>query len=163
MLLTRVLYAFLLSHWVMLFSMGSASADPILTVELPDEVRTFTLEELGALDQETFTTKTIWTEGDQTFTGVPLRALVEELGLSTASSSGAIEAIAINDYSVTIPLQDALAEGPLVAYYLNGKPMSVRDKGPLWIVYPYSSSADFQTEIIYSRSIWQLVRLRVRN
>ncbi len=39
--------------------------------------------------------------------------------------------------------------------------MSVREKGPLWIVYPYSSSPEFQNEVIYSRSIWQLNRITV--
>ena len=39
--------------------------------------------------------------------------------------------------------------------------MSIRDKGPLWVVYPYDSSADYRTEVIYSRSIWQLDRIEV--
>jgi hypothetical protein len=51
----------------------------------------------------------------------------------------------------------------MIAFRMNGAPMSVRDKGPLWIVYPYDSDPRFQTEIIYSRSIWQLDRLEVLN
>ena len=43
----------------------------------------------------------------------------------------------------------------------NGGRMSVRDKGPLWIVYPFDSSEEYQAELIYSRSIWQLVRIEV--
>ena len=49
----------------------------------------------------------------------------------------------------------------LLAFERNGKPMSVREKGPLWIVYPYDSDAKFQSEVYYSRSIWQLDRLAV--
>jgi hypothetical protein len=37
--------------------------------------------------------------------------------------------------------------------------MSVRDKGPLWLIYPYDSKAEYQSETIYSRSIWQLVKI----
>jgi hypothetical protein len=37
--------------------------------------------------------------------------------------------------------------------------MSLRDKGPLWIIYPYDSKSDFRTEVVYSRSIWQRDRL----
>jgi hypothetical protein len=135
----------------------AATAEPILTVELPNHTRTFTLQDLAALENVTFTTTTVWTEGDQTFTGVPLNELVNELGLV----DGVIQAVAINDYSVSIPVEEALAEGPVVAYLLNGQPMSVRDKGPLWIVYPYSSNPEYQTEVAYSRSIWQLDRLLV--
>ena len=46
--------------------------------------------------------------------------------------------------------------GPIIAYERNGKEMSVRSKGPLWIVYPYDSNPSYKTEAIYSRSIWQL-------
>ncbi|CAN0586856.1 unnamed protein product, partial [Ectocarpus sp. 12 AP-2014] len=60
---------------------------------------------------------------------------------------------------VEVPVEDAVEDGPIIAYLSNGKPMSVREKGPLWIVYPYDSDPKFQTEVIYSRSIWQLDRL----
>ena len=155
----KAIYAAALSLSLLLLSGLSARAEPILTVTLPDRTAAFTLQDLQALGQTTFTTTTIWTEGEQTFTGVPLGDLVRELGVT----GGEIEAIAINDYSVTFPVQDALADGPIVAYHLNGAPMSVRDKGPLWIVYPYAANPDFRTEVVYSRSIWQLVRLTVRN
>jgi hypothetical protein len=52
--------------------------------------------------------------------------------------------------------------GPIVAFARNGAPMPLRDKGPLWIVYPYDSNPDYQSELIYSRSIWQLDRIEVR-
>ena len=39
--------------------------------------------------------------------------------------------------------------------------MTVRDKGPFWIIYPFDSNPDYQSEVIYSRSIWQLNRLEV--
>lgn len=112
---------------------------------------------LEALPAESFETSTLWTEGVRTFTGVPLHVLLETLG----STGSVLRAQAINDYAVEIPVGDAVPGGPIVAYALDGAPMSVRDKGPLWIVYPYDSSPDYQTEVIYSRSIWQLDRIDV--
>ena len=70
-----------------------------------------------------------------------------------------ISAVAINDYSVDIPVSDAEEGGPIIAYAMDGQPMSRRDKGPLWVIYPYSSSSKFRSEVIYSRSIWQLDRI----
>lgn len=113
---------------------------------------------LTAIGSQTIATTTIWTEGEQTFTGVPLGALVK----AVAGVGSTISATAINDYAVDIPAEDWEDGGPIVAYLNNGEPMSVRDKGPLWIVYPYDSSEDFQTEVIYSRSIWQLDRITVK-
>ncbi len=121
------------------------------------DVATFDISQLRQLDPVTFTTTTIWTEGAQTFTGVPLKTLLESLGVK----SGTLRALAANDYSVDIPVADALKDGPIVAYERNGKAMPLRDKGPLWIVYPFDESAGFRTEVVYSRSIWQLDRFEV--
>jgi hypothetical protein len=60
-----------------------------------------------------------------------------------------------------MPLADAMVDGPLLAFLMNGEPMSVRDKGPVWLVYPYDADAAFRTEQIYAWSIWQLDRIEV--
>ncbi len=113
---------------------------------------------LEAMEPVEFTTKTTWTDGPQVFTGVRLFDLLALLGVA----EGTLRATAINDYAVDIPVSDAVDGGPIVAYLLNGQPMSVRDKGPLWIVYPYDSKREYRSEVIYSRSIWQLDRMEVR-
>lgn len=140
---------------------GTATAQDasLLTVTGADgsEVKRYDLNALQALGVESFETTTIWTEGKQTFTGVPLVALFKDIGVT----SGEVNAIAVNNYSVPIPATDAVQGGPMVAFELNGMPMSVREKGPLWIVYPYDSKTDYQSETIYSRSIWQLDRLQI--
>lgn len=134
------------------------AGDVLLTVTgLGDPVE-FDRAALSEMENETISTTTIWTEGVQTFTGVPLFVLMEKLGVE----NGSLKAVAINDYSVEVPVSDAVEGGPIVAMTLNGKEMSVRDKGPLWLVYPYDSNPDYKTEVIYSRSIWQLDRIEVQ-
>ena len=132
---------------VVLSVTGAVNKDPTL----------FDLEMLMALDETVIETTTIWTEGAQVFQGVALDVLMETLGVT----QGTLLATAINDYTVEIPVSDAVAGGPIIAYKLNDATMSVRDKGPLWVVYPYDSSADYRSEVIYSRSIWQLDRIEV--
>jgi hypothetical protein len=88
---------------------------------------------------------------------VPLVSLFKDIGVS----EGEVNAIAVNNYSVPIPVSDAVEGGPIVAFLANGEAMSIRDKGPLWIVYPYDSKSAYQSETIYSRSIWQLEGLQV--
>lgn len=112
---------------------------------------------LEEMDGTQIKTTTIWTEGMQTFEGVSLNVLIDRLGIEGETLS----AVAINDYAVEIPTSDATEGGPIIAYKMNGKTMSVRDKGPLWVIYPYDSGPAYQTEVIYSRSIWQLDRLDV--
>lgn len=112
---------------------------------------------LEALGPVTITTTTPWTEGPQSFTGVPLVALTEAVG----AGGDVLQATAINDYAVAIPREDWVEGGPIIAYLNNGAPMSVRDKGPLWIVYPFDDRAEYRSEVSFSRSIWQLNRLVV--
>ncbi|MDV7144001.1 molybdopterin-dependent oxidoreductase [Tropicimonas sp. TH_r6] len=122
-----------------------------------DGAARFDMDMLQAMPARTLVTTTIWTEGEQTFTGVELHAVLDLLGVE----NGEITATAINDYAVSIPVSDAVKDGPIVAYARNGEPMSVREKGPLWIIYPYDSSAEYRTETTYARSIWQLDRLTI--
>ncbi|WP_425098403.1 molybdopterin-dependent oxidoreductase [Tropicibacter sp. S64] len=117
----------------------------------------FDLEMLRALGAAEIATDTIWTPRTHRFTGVRLSALLERVG----ATGTRLSATAINDYSVEIPVSDARADGPIVAYEMDGTVMSRRDKGPLWVIYPFSSSAAYRTEVIYARSIWQLDRMTV--
>jgi hypothetical protein len=112
---------------------------------------------LTALPAITFETSTIWTDGVHSWTGVSLQTLALEMGVS----DGWFLATAINDYTVEIPLSDAVEGGPIIAYLMDGEEMSIRDKGPLWVIYPYDHDADFRSEVVYSRSIWQLDRLDI--
>jgi hypothetical protein len=112
------------------------------------------LEGLGTISIET---STIWTDGKIKFEGVPLSRLLVALH----AKGSAVRATALNDYAVDIPLRDEKLDGALLALRMNGQEMSPRDKGPVWVVYPYDSSADFQTDVIYASSIWQLNRLDV--
>jgi hypothetical protein len=129
-----------------------------IAVTNADGAAVFDRAMLEAMAPVEFTTTTMWTDGPQVFRGVLLLDLLAMLGVA----GGTIRATAINDYAVDIPVSDAVEGGPVVAYLLNGQPMSVRDKGPLWIVYPYDSKREYRSEVIYSRSIWQLDRMEVR-
>lgn len=132
----------------------------ILTVSGFGELKEYdrsALVDLGAVEM---VTTTIWTDGEQTFKGVPLSVILSDLGVS----EGTIKARAINDYAIDIPAEEVVGQDwPIIAYSRNGGEMSVREKGPLWLVYPYDSDPAFKTEVIYSRSIWQLDRLEIKD
>lgn len=117
----------------------------------------FDLASLQDLGQSEFTTSTIWTDGENTFTGVSLATLLNAVGVET----GTVNATAINDYSVTFPVAEALADDAIIAYEMNGKQLSMREKGPLWIVYPYDDDNKYKSETYYSRSIWHLDRIEI--
>ena len=43
----------------------------------------------------------------------------------------------------------------------DGKPMSVRDKGPLFIVFPFDENPALRSELYYGRSAWQVKSITV--
>lgn len=112
---------------------------------------------LEALGSRTIETSTIWTDGVQEFRGVPLAWLMEALG----ARGDRIQALAVTDFSVTIPQEDWTEDGPIVAYERNGVRMTLRNGGPLWVIYPFDANPDFRSEITYFRSVWQLNRIVV--
>lgn len=130
-----------------------------LTHETADGVVTLDRALLEVMETVEFTTSTIWMEGDVTFTGVPLRDVLDYAG----AQGQEISAVALNDYKIEIPVSEIEEDTPIIAYLMNGEPMSRRNKGPLWIVYNYDSDAKYRSEVIYSRSIWQLDRIVSNN
>ena len=125
-----------------------AQANNSATLELDQD-------QLAALPQHSFTTATTWTEGTPTFQGVLLKDYIAAVGATGTT----ITLTALNDYQITMPMADVRDDGPMLAYLMDGKPMSLRDKGPVWLIYPYDANADYRTEQTYARSIWQLDRI----
>lgn len=143
----------------LLIAIGTSvqAGETVLTLTHNGKIHSYDRDALEALGTETIETTTIWTEGVEVFEGVSLARLMQEVG----AQEGKMLATAINDYTVEIPISDAVENGPILAITMNGAPMSVRDKGPLWVVYPYDANEDYRTEVVYSRSIWQLDRIEV--
>jgi hypothetical protein len=118
----------------------------------------FDMAMLAALPQFSFTTQTPWYKTPKKFTGPLLRDV-----LAAAGSTGKVlTAVAINDYKVKIPVEDVHQHPVVLARLMDGQPMPLRDKGPLFIIYPYDSSADLRNERYYGRSAWQLRSLVVK-
>ena len=136
----------------------------VLTVEHEDKktlervLTEFTLSDLQSLPVTEFTTSTIWTAEQQAFTGVEIADLIAHLEIEAE----VLHAMALDEYNIDVPMADAVAGGPIIAYFNNGNRMTARDKGPLWIVYPYDTEENFQTEEVYARSVWSLWKIVAR-
>lgn len=143
------------------FASAAASQDVMALQVTPSatslDIVEFSLEELDAFEQVEFTTTTIWTDGETKFSGVSLKALLESIDATGTT----IEMVALNDYSVTMPISDLEDSAPIIATRMDGSIMSVRDKGPFWVVFPYDRDPKYSTEVTFARSIWQLNRLNV--
>ena len=113
---------------------------------------------LDRLPQHTFSTKTPWYPQPRKFSGV----LVVELLKAVGSQATGLHAVALNDYRVDIPVDELTRYGAMIATQLDDKPIAVRDKGPLLIIYPFDDKPELRTAVYYSRAIWQLRSLELR-
>lgn len=113
---------------------------------------------LRALPQYNVTTHTPWHDGAVTFSGPRLEDLLELL----KPAGKTLHITALNDYSVDIPLSDLQRYQPVLAWQLNGQPISVRNKGPLFLIYPFDAYPELHNQLYYGRSIWQIRRITVR-
>jgi hypothetical protein len=145
-------------------SSGTSGAPVILTItgairqRNDRDAASFDLPLLEALPRSSFSTRTPWYPQPRKFTGVLMRDLLAVVGATGTT----LVAMALNDYRVSIPADDLARSGALLAYWLDDKPMAVRDKGPLVIVYPFDERPELRTAVHYSRAIWQLRSLHVQ-
>ena len=117
----------------------------------------FDMAMLEALAQRSFSARTPWYPQARKFTGPLLRTVLE-----AATAQGTlVRATALNDYRIDIPMSDLQQYDVLLARLLDDKPMAVRDKGPLFIVYPFDERPELRNTLHYSRCAWQLIKLEV--
>lgn len=117
----------------------------------------FDMAMLEQLPQHSFVTQTPWYSKPRKFTGPLLRDV-----LAAAGTQGSmLRAIALNDYRVDLPVEDTQRHDVLLARLLDDQPMAVRDKGPLFIVYPFDAKSELRNALYYSRSAWQLKTIEV--
>jgi hypothetical protein len=118
----------------------------------------FDRQALEAMPQHRITTSTPWTDGVSVFEGPLLCDLLERVG----ADGTVLEAKALNDYVVEIPIGDCERYPVILALTRDGEPLSRRDMGPIWIVYPRDDFPELQLETVNARWVWQLTEIEVR-
>jgi hypothetical protein len=145
-------------------TLGQPAEKPILTVTgkisitNKDGAAQFDRAMLESIGLVKFTTSTPWYSEPVSFEGVPLARVMQAVG----ANGQQLRAVALNDYSAELPMEDIAKYNVILALKRNGEYMPVRDKGPLFIVYPFDSDPMLKNQKFYSRSVWQVARLEVR-
>ena len=128
-----------------------------LGVTNAEGVAEFDLAMLDALPQRQTVATTPWYTGEQTFSGVIVQDLLEAVGAHGTT----VTVVALNDYSADIPIEDFADMPVILATRINGELLSVRDKGPLFVIYPFDLDPELNNEVIFDRSVWQVSQIKV--
>ncbi|WP_295806912.1 oxidoreductase [uncultured Nitratireductor sp.] len=145
-------------------ALSTPQGDVILTVDgnigatNGEGVADFDLAMLETLKSAKIRTSTPWFDDVVEFEG----ALLTELMALVQANGEEVVVTALNDYQAPVPIADFAAHGTILAYKRDGNYMPVSDKGPLFIIYPYDSDPELNTQKFFSRSVWQVRRFTVR-
>ncbi len=112
----------------------------------------FDREMLEAIGMTVVTQTTPWTDGEQNFSGVLGSQILDAVG----ARGETIIARAVNDYQVEIPVSDLRKYPVLFALKQGGRYMRLRDKGPIWIIYPHEAFPELANAETREKWIWQL-------
>lgn len=155
--------AFLMLFAVTMLAAPSLAASPVLLTVIGRDgaITRLTEADLDRLEQRRLDTSTFWTTGVQHFEGVFLRDVLAAAGIDPTLPGGRIEAMAHNDYAVAMPLSDFVKWDVLLARRMNGANLTLRDKGPFWIVYPRDRDPALKDMNYNHRWVWQLRQLKL--
>ncbi|MGD9957058.1 MAG: molybdopterin-dependent oxidoreductase [Candidatus Nanopelagicales bacterium] len=108
--------------------------EPVLTLSGGSAGKVgLTLAELEALGTVTVTINEPFVKKQQTFTGVPLSAVLDREG---AASGAMIDTIALNDYEYSAPAARLEGSQAIIATQRDGQPIPYDQGGPVRLIFP---------------------------
>lgn len=152
----------------MLFATAAARAEPPLSLIVDGNIANvndaskhayrFSEAELMSLPAASITTATNWTPKSP-FAGPRLSAVLAKVGAKGTQLS----ICAVDDYCQSLPVSDIDKYGVILAATQNGRRLSLRDFGPLWVMYPRDSfPQELNTATYEARFIWQVTKITVK-
>lgn len=119
---------------------------------------TFDMAMLESLPHHSIKTENPWEDGMTTYQGVLLRDLWAAVG-----ARGAVMTLfALDDYHNDISSRDVQSIDVMLAYKREGAYMPIRNKGPLFVVFPFTDDPSLLTAARKDQSVWQVNRIGVR-
>lgn len=149
-------------QWAVVFTillLSSVAYGELLTIEFDGKQIELSRQDLKTYPQLSIDTRTPYNDGMNRYTGPSLKGVLRDVGASTET----FKMRALNDYVVTVQPGELHDIDPIIALEMNGEPMSVRDKGPLWVMLPLSDQPRFN-DVAYRRLlIWQLSEIEAES
>lgn len=118
----------------------------------------FDLSMLQSLPQYTIITRHPWVESRHQYKGPRLADLLQLVG----AQSSQLSMIALNDYEVDINFEEVAEFNPILAWSENDRVMQVRDKGPLWLMFPVDEHPELLKMAYSDFMVWQLRSIIVK-
>lgn len=117
----------------------------------------FTEADFMRLPQSAITTSTLWTEKSK-FEGPRLAEVLRAVD----AEGNRLKILALDDYSIEVPMGDLGRYQVILAHSKDGKRMAVDTFGPTWLVYPRDQfPAELGGPVTTAKFIWQVWQITV--
>ena len=123
-----------------------------LQITSDGEVALFDYAMLKQFEQHSLVIKNPWFDKERTHSGPLLKDVLNSV--KATGSEFIVEAL--NGYRHSIPASDLEKYAIVLAIDKDGAPMRIRDKGPVFINYPFDEHPELHDEILYARSVWMV-------
>ena len=146
------------------FALPPPAGEPVLTITgaigltNDGDQAVFDQAMLEGLGMATIRTTTSWTDGVVEFTGPTVASVLDAVGATGTT----LHAVAVNDFAVDLDGDELRRYGAILAMRQDGMQLSLRDKGPLWVVLPRDQHPELMDEANNSKWIWQLRSIEIR-
>lgn len=113
---------------------------------------------IDAMPKKQIKTENPWDHGPSVYEGVLLRDLMKFVKADGKTATF----IALNDYKADMPVADMDKYDVILAYRRDGVDLPVRDKGPFFVIFPFTDVPELATEARYAQSVWQVNRISIK-
>jgi hypothetical protein len=144
----------------LLWAVACGAQERVLVIRSADKVVEIPLSKIATLPQSEYVAVLPGIDDKPHRARGPL--LRDVLALADVTGD-VLQVVGYDRYKAEIPITDLDAFQVLAAREVDGKPLTLRDKGPLWIVYPSEAHPELRFNPIYeARSVWQVKEISVR-
>ncbi len=118
----------------------------------------FDKQMIEAMPKTVIKTENPWEHGLVAYEGVLLRDILKFV----RADGKTLTISALNDYRADLSVADAETYDVILAYKREGADIPVREKGPLFAVFPFTDIPALATEARFAQSVWQVNRITVK-
>ena len=120
-----------------------------------------TASDLDNLTQHTITTHSPYYKGEVEFSGPKLVDVLSSVADTAVEDNARISLHALNNYFVRTTIGDLKGVDALLATRKHGERLSIRERGPFWIILPLSDRQELDSEQFHRLMVWQLHKVGV--
>lgn len=108
---------------------------------------------------ESISTNTPWHDDIAKYTGILIQNFLEQYENGEFSE---ISISAMNGYTVDADIRTFVNAGAMLVWLMNDAPISVHNKGPIVVIFPWSQNGSLREDIFTSLAVWHVNSIHIR-